>query len=399
MTVEQKAILEVLAFSLGKKKTDLCLDKLDMNKLFEEAKLQSVLPSVFDGLDKLGFAQFDNLELTILYEQMIANNLRILAEHESIEKLMSEAKIPYCILKGAASAKYYPEPYLRSMGDVDFYVSHEDIKKASQLMIEHGYATVDHKSDIHMTFRKGTSVVEAHDCINGIPEAEAGKIIGKWCESIIDDSVEYDSDFGKCRVPCDFHHGIIILLHMLHHLVANGIGLRHLCDWAAFVNTFEADSFAEMFEQKLTQVGLWHSAQLLSLTCVKYLSTEYEKWMGEDNEGFCDGLMEDILTGGNFGRKDEVHSHSSLFTSSYGRDGKSQSWFSSGISAINAKTYTAHPFIKKHKIFLPIGWLLFLCEYIRRRFGKKKKVPSISKAVKRSNERRSLLNKLELYKL
>ena len=35
----------------------------------------------------------------------------------------------------------------------------------------------------------------------------------------------------KIRIPAPFHHGLILLLHTVHHMLGEGIGLRHLCDW------------------------------------------------------------------------------------------------------------------------------------------------------------------------
>lgn len=50
------------------------------------------------------------------------NNLRVSWEHNELDRLMKSAKIPYVILKGCASALYYPRPAERVMGDVDFLV-------------------------------------------------------------------------------------------------------------------------------------------------------------------------------------------------------------------------------------------------------------------------------------
>ena len=45
-------------------------------------------------------------------------------------------------------------------------------------------------------------------------------------------------------VPSDLHHGLILLLHNASHMTAGGIGLRHLCDWAVYMERM-TDDFVE----------------------------------------------------------------------------------------------------------------------------------------------------------
>jgi hypothetical protein len=52
---------------------------------------------------------------------------------------MTENGIPYCILKDAASACRYPDPLLRTMGDVDFYVPEQYTEKARDIFLREGF--------------------------------------------------------------------------------------------------------------------------------------------------------------------------------------------------------------------------------------------------------------------
>ena len=54
-------------------------------------------------------------------------------------KLFEEAGIPLVILKGTAAAMYYPEPFRRMMGDVDFLVPQDRFDDAARLMEANGY--------------------------------------------------------------------------------------------------------------------------------------------------------------------------------------------------------------------------------------------------------------------
>jgi hypothetical protein len=144
-----------------------------------------------------------------------------------------------------------------------------------------------------------------HRSINGIPAGNAGELIKRYLSDIIETAVDYDEGNGVIRIPDDFHHGLVLLLHTASHLTSEGVGLRHLCDWAVFVNHFTDSQFTDLFEDKLKDCGLWRFAQLLSLTSVQYLKLPYQSWMGEADDDLLEQLITDIMDGGNFGHKDE----------------------------------------------------------------------------------------------
>ena len=73
---------------------------------------------------------------------MLNQNIQVIEEHKNIHKLLSENNIPYVFLKGCASARYYPDPLLRGMGDVDFYVPPEQLDKARGVFEEDGFELV-----------------------------------------------------------------------------------------------------------------------------------------------------------------------------------------------------------------------------------------------------------------
>lgn len=94
------------------------------------------------------------------------------SEHGELHELMTANNMPYVAMKGLASAMYYPEPNLRSMGDVDFLVYPEDLKKAGKLL-ESARFTIDHgeeEESKHIAYhRPPMSVWEMHRNVNGMP--------------------------------------------------------------------------------------------------------------------------------------------------------------------------------------------------------------------------------------
>lgn len=173
----------------------------------------------------------------------IRKNVEILLQHQYLHELMTKAGIPYVVLKGAASAYYYPQPQQRMMGDVDFLVAQEDVERASRLLIEEGFTPWDEAHICHIVFKKEKMHFEMHFEPAGVPDGEEGRLVRGHCTDMIATAATVQNGFVTFRNPEPFYHGLIMLLHMQHHLLAEGIGLRHLCDWAVFVDRFSDTEF------------------------------------------------------------------------------------------------------------------------------------------------------------
>lgn len=93
--------------------------------LADELAAQAVLPIAISSAPKEFQAKWRKRS-----NEIEAANMMVFYEHTQLHELMTENGIPYVILKGAASASYYPEPILRTMGDVDFLVKEQDLKRA-----------------------------------------------------------------------------------------------------------------------------------------------------------------------------------------------------------------------------------------------------------------------------
>ena len=55
-------------------------------------------------------------------------------------------------LKGTAAAMYYPEPQLRTMGDIDAIVPMALLPAAEQLLLADGYVCTDREHPRHLSF-------------------------------------------------------------------------------------------------------------------------------------------------------------------------------------------------------------------------------------------------------
>lgn len=390
ITEEQNTLLNLISNNLFGTNKEIP-NNIDYNSLLREGKQQAVtaiafknisLPEYVKGKD----AVFKNLTV----------NSKIFADHTLLNNIMENAEIPYTVLKGAASAYYYPEPIFRAMGDVDFLVKKQDIERAAEVLKQNGFKPWEEEHICHIVFRKDKIHLEMHFEPAGVPNGKAGEIIRDYISDMIETSSLVKNELCTFINPDKFHHGLIMLLHMQHHLLSEGIGLRHLCDWAVFVNSFKGNEFETLFKEKLQAVGLWNFAQNISLAASISIGLPKQEFMG-NGIGIAEAIVKDILSGGNFGSKDKDRSGEGLFISNRGKDGVNRSRPVQFILSVNQIIYTNWKITKKAKILLPAGWVYFgIRRFIREITGKRQSM-EFKKLYTSSKNRKELYKQLHLF--
>ena len=406
MDESYRLILQILSCQLfGGEQPDLT--ETTIKQVLKEAETQTVFSLVFAYLQNdvkaISVEKFNALSEQF-YRNVILNTNNF-QEHNELNDLMVNADIPYVAIKGLASAYYYPDPSLREMGDVDFLVYEKDFEAAKQAVVSAGFE-VDHGDDedsIHIAFkREPVSIWEQHRSVNGVPGGLVGELIKKELNCTIETAEQIELDGAVCRIPDKFHHGLIMILHMISHMTSEGIGLRHLCDWAVFANSIGNDEFVNLFEAKLKRFGLWKFAQIMTAVSEKYLGIEHKQWTGasEINDKLLDGVIEDILNGGNFGKKDMNRYRETKYISNRGeRTVNNKSVFSQVFNTLNKKVYTNYRFINKHKILLPAGWIVEGSKYIGLLVTGKRKSKNTSAMLKEAAKRKDIYSQMDLFEL
>ena len=369
-------------------------EDFDLGELFTEAKNQTVFPIAYMG--------FKNKKYDKAFYNFVAKNVQVNYNHTEIADLLSANNIKYVFIKGVASASYYKEPTLRMMGDVDILINRYDIEKVHALLQTLGYNTNEDifKENGHMGYKREISgilsICEVHFVINGIPDSLAD-VFERYIGNILDNTKEITVANGRCLVPNDFHHGVVLLLHTANHLTNEGVGLRHLCDWAVFANSFSNDEFVNLFEAPLKEMGLWRFAQLLTLCCVKYLGCDKKEWAGEQDDLLLDSMIADILMGGNFGYKDkDRYGQIKYISDREAHKVSDKGTFLQLLSNINAKAKAEYSFSKNCKLLLPIAWILVIFNYFVLVLTRKRKLDNI-KTINSAKYRQSLYSEFKLF--
>ena len=394
----EKILLDLVAnalFHAGKE----IPDSVDWQAVYEESKRQTVTALAYQGAELAG-KNPDRL-CKEWKESVIAafvHGIQVAAEHHQVDEMMGNAGIPYVILKGCASAFYYPDPSKRLMGDVDFLVKESDLEQAGEILRQEGFVPWEEDHICHVVYRKDVTHLEMHFEPSGMPHGEAGALTRSYLQDVMEKAEEVLFEGEKIKIPAPFHHGLILLLHTVHHMLGEGIGLRHLCDWAVFSASFSDGEFREIFEPRLKEIGLWKFACILSQTAEQWLGCPHRGWTGKKNIRLTEQMIEDIFTGGNFGQKKEGRVYETYLISSRGKDGVGNTSMlrQLGIS-MNEMVATHWPKARRNKFLLLPGWIYFGGRYMIRICRGKRQPLHVSESFRAAGERRKIYREFGLY--
>ena len=393
----QKTVMALLSSAMFQK--PFCANKeVDWKAVLDECKAQSVISLAFSALPKSEVPQRIYTHWKALVNENLAVNSKISYAHTTLNELMNQAKIPYVILKGCASAEYYDDPLLRTMGDVDFYVPSSCFEKSDKLLLKNGFQSNNIKHEYERAYTKDDVIFELHNTVNGVPGGKVGIKIRHYFDDIFDKATLKHFDLAEYFSPSPFHHGLIMLLHVARHMVTGGIGLRHFCDWAVFVDKV-GDDFVPLFEEKLKQVGLWRFAQIMTQFCNVYLGLPQQEWAGISEVQLLTQLKDDIFAGGNFGHKDLFRANEAKFITSRKKGGvNNDSNLKQAVLSANEIVRRHWKFADKVPIVYPAGWAFFGGRYaIRSIVGKRDRV-NVSALVKGAEKRKELYKEFKLFR-
>ena len=148
----EQILLDLLANSLFGAGRKIECQTVKWPLVWREAYVQAVTLLAFSG------EVHENCEekFISLIRNKLKDDLRgvmhVNKEHIRLHKIMTEAGIPYVILKGAASAAYYPDPIMRAMGDVDFLIDSEDVERTCKVLEEKGFKRNPKEHEKHIVY-------------------------------------------------------------------------------------------------------------------------------------------------------------------------------------------------------------------------------------------------------
>ena len=402
MKKEQRFLLSVLAsaFDPAREKPDPpAFSESDWNKLIGESLFQAVGYLTFSLCEP-----FKDRVPSALYQKWSRAVMKILGRNRNIATAQNELVAllgdrSYLILKGFASAAYYPVPALRDFGDVDFLVADDLQEPVQKELLAAGYRIEGEENDHHLVFKKPFCHLELHREPPGIPAGEIGEKIRAYLAPLQETAAEQtlDSEYLHLafRAPDPARHGLILLLHMQHHMLAEGLGLRHLLDWGFFVaKTHDLPFWRAELLPLLEQIGLLTYAGVMTKTCALYFGTPEPDFCREIPPDLCAAVIEDVFQLGNFGGKDRGRSHSGELIDAAGGEGtRKKSVFGLFHKTVMGK----HPVLRRAPVLYPVFAVGEFFAYCFGVLAGKRTRPA--KLLRSAKERKALYDRLQVFQI
>lgn len=228
-------------------------------------------------------------------------------------RLMKENGIAYVVFKGLAVARHYLEPFVRTMGDVDFYVPKEDFLRAVEV-IEQGLHVKMDKEDVdkHYSFDWQGIRFEMHYQIetfgNRRHQHRFNRMIDEAMAEHTDSFTLCDSDGNKtevCVLP-PTEDLIVVFKHWFNHLLVEGVGLRQTLDLAVLLNAYRDKINVGRLMTALDGIGYMKAFRAMLAVMRRYLGLDwFDNFFvyNRCDERYANKLMAAVMESGNFGRK------------------------------------------------------------------------------------------------
>ena len=399
LTREERIVLHLTARSISEEPSTLVLEEeafqnVDWEEIERISRVQAITLSAFDALS--AYKQYVSAYVYGYWKKnafsALQSNYFVMQSQAELTKILEGKGYPYIILKGLSACAYYPKGDLRSLGDVDFLIEESEQQEIENVLVENGYKKSELETDHHIVFYKNKAHLEMHFEVAGISYGKVGERVRAFLkDALFTYQVRGEENF--CA-PNDAYHGLILLLHMQHHMLGEGLGLRHLCDWATYVNkTHEQAFWNESLLTFLKKIGLYTYAQTMTKTCATYLHSRCPDWAQSAEDTLCQEVIKDVLACGNFGRNDEERSKGGMLVSEHGKEGTKHGRAYYLFKLLHTETI-GNKAVKRCKICYPFVyvWRIFW-HVIRTLSGKSKPIKVFNEAKKR----KEIYDKLKVF--
>ena len=225
-------------------------DEIDIGILADMIKAHKISGLLYPVLEARGIKNSELYKDFNFWLKTEANQQYYL---EKIKESFNAEKIRFVCLKGAYLKTLYPEPYMRSSGDLDIFVDDENTEKVRDIMTGLGFKTerFDHRLQDDV-YSLGEFVhIEIHRKLisNKCPWDEK-------CQEIIGRIVpKKEGSYEYVMSPEDFY--LHMIAHMAKHMKYSGCGIRMVLDIWVYLNKFEACLDREILDQRLKYCGLY----------------------------------------------------------------------------------------------------------------------------------------------
>ncbi len=341
-------------------------DNFDFGKLYKFCEMHKVTSLVAGEVVK---CEDIPPEVKNLFQKQL---FRCAARHTAQEKEMhqltqmfTQSDIKHCFLKGTKVSRYYPEPELRFMLDMDIYIEPERFEQAKDLMLQRGYEVISVESDKDIALSKKPFLnIDLHKELKY--DYDKGY---DYYKSAFSRLTGIDGTTAMNMADEDFY--VYILSHTAHHFETAGTGIRSVVDHYCIRKGLLPVCDSKALEKGLVDTGLKTFNERMNALC--------DYWFdGADADESVQAMASYIFLSGVYGTQ------TNTYMSGIGRGEYSESKASYFIKRLfpSFKSMSArYPILKKLVFLLPLFWIVRIISAVLGKEDFKKEVKNVNSAT------------------
>lgn len=329
MLKQQKIFFDFLRFCIGSaKEIPGSLKEVDWKELYAISQKQALLGVLFYGIQRLPKELAPEQKLLmqwmVMAEMIRKQNIKLFQDSVKVCLNFENEGFANCILKGQGNALLYPDPYMRTPGDIDIYLAggRKRVMKyvnkvcPNQVMRYH-----------HVDFPVMKTAIEVHFTPSYMFFPIHNSRMQKWFKEVMGEQCNLRGSlpdgYGEIHMPQVSFNVIYILSHLYRHIFTEGIGLRQLLDYYFVLLKWHTDltnltdsnkSLPQMTQintdldalrHELKYLGLWKFAGAVMYVLHEVFGLSEDRMIVPMDEREGRFLLAEIMRGGNFGQYDD----------------------------------------------------------------------------------------------
>lgn len=301
----------LLRFAIGQEKDfGYTLTAWQWQEVYAMAVKQTLVGVLFRGVERLAGEQCPPRQLLMQWlvasGQLERANAGLNSHCVEVSRRMAKAGFGNCILKGQGNALMYPDPMMRTPGDIDLWLdgTPHDVMRFVRRHCGNMEYCYHH---IEMPPYKGTPV-EAHYrpafLQNPVHNSRLQRYFEDRMQVQMDNKVLLPGQEEKVAVPTAEFNRIFQLAHMANHFGHEGIGLRQMLDYYYVLRQGFTPEEQAHHQALLRATGMYGFCGAVIWVLVHCFGLPEQYRLVPPNERFGRQLLLEILEGGNFGQHD-----------------------------------------------------------------------------------------------
>lgn len=290
------------------------LEVSDWEGVMQIAARQGTLPLVADYALKLTEENAPSSEQKMLMKQVAMQNMlhqqKLRGYLKMVKDCLDEAGIPFVLLKGFGLASLYPNPAVRSSGDVDIWVGQERFHEACAVLrtlpevVTYNHQENDGTRHFNLHWCNQQYVVEVHPVAHSfVSNRENARYLELENYTLYTLHRTLSLDGVEYRVPSTEFNALYVFLHLWHHYLTEGVQMKQLIDWMLVLHQlYTVHHTPYTLEKDLSLFHLTEPWQAFGEIVVKHLGLpreEFPLWEMNNEERIkkSDQVLQQIMQG------------------------------------------------------------------------------------------------------